>query len=718
MNILDQEGSCIDRIYAGWLGKNIGIRLGAPIEGWTYERIENIYGEIDGYPVAYKNFAADDDSNGPTFFVRALEDCADIEQFSSSDVAQALLNYAPFEHGFFWWGGYGISTEHTAYLNLRSGIPAPRSGSIEQNGSAVAEQIGGQIFIDCWGLVAPGNPELAASLAEKAASVTHGGNGIFGGIYVACCISMAFAEKDIRVILEKALSYIPDDCEYARVVRAVMEFHRQNPDNWRDCFQYLYSHFGYDKYPGNCHIIPNAGVMILSMLYGNGDFSRTINICNMCGWDTDCNVGNVGCIMGVLCGLEGIDYEKWRAPINDFLVCSGVVPSLNTTDLPSGASYFSRLAYQLAKQEIPAQWKDALENRTGSCHFEYPGSTHAIRGRCENGRYRIKNTDEQAGSGKRSLKIVVCDSFSGAENYFYKQTYYGSEDFDDSRYDPSFSPLVYPGQTVHLSVMPCRAQNGMSCDVQIYVKNGATGEIIRGQKIAGQEGSWHTLSLKIPDELEGYISETGIIISGASGGFDSSDLTVYLDDLYYDGTACYPIRFHEGMTENWNGQHKEIHQFSKLKGIAYLDGESLSLSCSDFAEIYTGHHDWQDCSVSCTLKPVTGEEHYINVRVQGAMRSYAGGFSAGGKLCLKKNRNGYACLCETDYALQPGREYRLTLSARGNTVSLSVDGVSMLSYTDEDFPLLKGCIGLSVFEGSHCLYRDLSIHAETKESAI
>ena len=100
----------------------------------------------------------------------------------SQDVAEALLNYAPFEHGFFWWGGFGISTEHTAYLNLRNGISAPRSGSIEQNGSTMAEQIGGQIFIDTWGLVNPGNPDKAAVMAREAASVTHGGNGVYGGI--------------------------------------------------------------------------------------------------------------------------------------------------------------------------------------------------------------------------------------------------------------------------------------------------------------------------------------------------------------------------------------------------------------------------------------------------------------------------------------------------------------------------------------------------------
>ena len=188
----------IEKIYAGWLAKIIGIRAGAPIEGWTYEKIKNVYGTLDRYPVDYKkNFSADDDSNGPLFFLRALEDGKGGFDLTAQAVGEALLNYAPFEHGFFWWGGYGISTEHTAYLNLRSGITAPRSGSVEQNGSAAAEQIGGQIFIDSWGLVTPGNPDLAANFAEKAAGVTHGGNGIYGGIFIAVCISHAFEESDM-----------------------------------------------------------------------------------------------------------------------------------------------------------------------------------------------------------------------------------------------------------------------------------------------------------------------------------------------------------------------------------------------------------------------------------------------------------------------------------------------------------------------------------------
>lgn len=124
--------------------------------------------------------------------------------------------------------------------------------------------------------------------------------------------SKIFTENwtDIRKIIEKGLSYIPKECEYANVVRAVMAFYEQHPEDWRECFSYIFENYGYDRYPGNCHIIPNSAVMILALLYGEGDFSRTLGICNMCGWDTDCNVGNVATIMGVRGGLEAIAYEK------------------------------------------------------------------------------------------------------------------------------------------------------------------------------------------------------------------------------------------------------------------------------------------------------------------------------------------------------------------------------------------------------------------------
>ena len=72
----------------------------------------------------------------------------------------------------------------------------------------------------------------------------------------------------------------------------------------------------------------------MSLLYGGGALDRTVEIATMAGWDTDCNAGNVGTIMGVACGLQGLP-QRYRAPINDGIVCSGISGYLNILDIPT-----------------------------------------------------------------------------------------------------------------------------------------------------------------------------------------------------------------------------------------------------------------------------------------------------------------------------------------------------------------------------------------------
>jgi len=699
----------LEKVYAGLLGKLIGVRLGAPIEGWTYDRIKETYGEIDGYLVDYKNFAADDDINGPMFFIRALEDYTYTTDLTAEQIGLTWLNYAPFEHGFFWWGGYGKSTEHTAYLNLRSGIMAPRSGSIEQNGKVVAEQIGGQIFIDAWGLVVPNNPTLAADYARKAASVSHGGNGVYGGMFIAACISAAFAETDIEKIIETGLSVIPKDCEYARMAREVIKFYKANPENWRECFKYVKDNFGYDRYPGNCHIIPNSAIIILSLLYGEGDFSKTINICNMCGWDTDCNVGNVGTIIGVRNGLEGIAYEKWRKAINDFFVCSSVIGSLNIMDVPRCAVYIAGLGYKIAGEEPPLEIKDLIKGNTAKFNFELPGSTHGFRlssNKKPDLEYDLENSTETAFSGKRSLKVTVNSLLRDEEIYIYHKTYYRPADFNDSRYDPSFSPILYPGQSIKARIMmPENNDTGiLAC---MYVKDGNSGKYIEAEIRDLEAGKWKELNFDIPF-MEGVcIEEAGIKLIPKDR--EPGSLVVYIDDFDFTGSPDYSIDFSKERIESWTGLHKEVSQFTYLKGIWTLEEGVLSGSCPDFGEAYTGGYDWEDYSFQATLIPQIGEYHNINFRVQGAIRSYAVGLAPSNKIALYKNENGYKLLSEADYPWELNKEYILKVELKGANIKVTSAGKTIFDYTDRERPYLKGQIGVSVREGSHCHYKDFRI---------
>ena len=715
----------IERIYSGWLGKVIGVRLGSPIEGMWYNRIKETYGEITGYLADYDFYAADDDTNGPLFFLRGLSDGGRGKKMTSKDVGDALLNYAPYEHGFFWWGGYGVSTEHTAYLNLASGVGADRSGSVGLNGATVAEQIGGQIFIDTWGLVAPGDPDLAARLAEKAASVTHGGNGVYGGIFVAACISYAFIERDIKKIIEKGLSYIPADCEYTRVVRAVEKYHGEHPDDWRGCYKFVCDNFGYDRYPGNCHIIPNAAVVVLSLLYGEGDYSKTVCISCMCGWDTDCNAGNVGTIAGVVAGLDKID-EKWIKPINDLMISSSVVGSLNISDLPSNVLYIARLAAELRGEKLPPPYGEIAEKTPDSCHFELPRSTHAInvvrrkkgealsfeKKRYAEGEkkpkpgYSLENTDKTAHSGNRSLKIKVTAPQDGEEIYVFKRTYYHPSDFTDSRYDPSFSPVAYPGQTVSVcAYIPGGAYPSAASAFYYDERHEKT---VCGKKVSLVPGEWNTFALKIPRIKAGLVTAVGICFNVSNPENGKKNFVCNIDDLEVSGRASYTLDFAKEKREYWNWRHVEVSQFTRQKGIFNLEDGAADLSGPDCAEAYTGDFNWKDYECSFVLVPVAGSEHYVNVRVQGAMRSYAVGF-CGSEFRLMKNRYGYKKLAGVREKLSLGEKYTVTVAVKGNVIKAALNGKPLIEYKDEKSPILSGGVGISNRNGSHTKYLSIDV---------
>jgi ADP-ribosylglycohydrolase len=121
-----------ERVYAGVLGKIIGVYLGRPFEGWTYERIMAELGEVTGYLHARFNMplvVTDDDISGTFTFLRALEDYGYSKDLTSAQIGQTWLNYLLEGRTILWWGGLGMSTEHTAYLRLKAGIQAPASGS-------------------------------------------------------------------------------------------------------------------------------------------------------------------------------------------------------------------------------------------------------------------------------------------------------------------------------------------------------------------------------------------------------------------------------------------------------------------------------------------------------------------------------------------------------------------------------------------------------------
>ena len=693
----------LEKVYAGFLGMNIGIRLGAPVESgvWTYDRILSTYGDIRGYVKDYKKFAADDDLNGPVFFLRALRDDPSEEGVTPNAAANAWLNYAREGVGFFWWGGYGISTEHTAYLNLKNGIPAPRSGSAAQNGQVMAEQIGGQIFIDTWGLIHPGDPKAAADDGQAAASVSHDGEGLNGARFIAACIAAAFTQKDIESVIDAGMEQIDENSIYAAVVNAVREYYHKNPDDWRSCRQMLEADWGYDKYPGVCHIIPNAGVCALSMLYGKGDFARTVEIATMCSWDTDCNAGNVGTILGVLNGLAGIPWH-YRKPINDSLILSGISGYLNILDAPSYAKEIASLGLGMKGEEVPKTWKCAKDGQI-LFDFELPGATHGFE--VSDPFYcRIEQTEKRAYSGKGSLGILMDRMSRGKYCKVYYKPFYSRDAFSDERYSPVLTPQVYSGQTVSMRLFMERWDGWDTGAVIPYVRTAFDKKELQGGMVKLLPDEWTEVCYTLPDTGGRLIDEVGIIVTSDASVKSKTSGMIYLDDFMVDGDQDYRISFTK--------QRKEfgtVTPFSVDHGAWEVVEDKLSLMCCGEAFAYAGNYYAKDCVVSTTVQPLNGESHLLLVRAQGAMRFYAAGFEKD-SLVIYKNNFGFEKLAEKKFNWEHGTEYVLSLQAQGNKIMLSVDGVESVEVLDEDFGY--GMYGCGCRSMGRVYFGEFTVHAK------
>ena len=689
-----------ERVYAGWLGKCIGVQFGAPLEGWTYDEIRANLGELDGYlnEAPGKIFKPDDDTALPMILIRALEDYGATESLTAQQIGQTWLNYLGDQRGTLWWGGYGVSTEHTAYINLANGIDAPRSGSIAQNGAALAEQIGGQIFSDIWGLVAPDNPALAADLAERASSVSHDGNGIYGGRFVAALVSAAFSESDPLTLIEIGLSLIPADSEYARVVRAMVDFYHQQPDDWHAAYAYLKANFGYDRYPGMVHIIPNAGVIALALAYGEGDFSRTIQIANMAGWDTDCNVGNVGAIMGVAVGLNGIEW-RWREPMNDLLITASLIGTRNLLTIPQCADLFCRLGRQLAG-ETPMTLP--------RYHFHYPGSTNAFYAEGVRGRV-IEVRQSMRVDGDGALQASVRKLNKKGEIRLFTRTYIRPTELSGNFYGATFIPLIHPGQTITAEVrIPDDAPTTIQASLYVVDDNHGDHHQAVGEPLV--PGQWHTLRYTIPPLEGACLSHVGIIVRNLGATWETGAL--YVRSLDWDGTPHYTVDFHQ---ERATGS--SISRWTALRGYWRLEADGhYHGSGPGLCETYTGDIAWTDYAVEAQIVPILGDHHHVNIRVQGALRSYAVGLAPGNQVMLyRKAGQQYNPVAAVDFAWEHGKQYALLISANGDTLHATVrddSHVATLEWTDPA-PYRNGQIGLSTWHGSHTRYDRMRVMPPT-----
>lgn len=321
-----------DKIHGAWMGRICGCLLGKTVEGIRTDELIPFLKETDNYPMhryirhsdlnddilnKYKyRFASrcyadtadgmpvDDDTNYVVLAQKVIDKYG--RDFTSYDMSRAWLSLQPKD-------AY-CTAERVAFCNFVNGYEPPESAVYK---NPYREWIGAQIRGDYFGYINPANPELAAEMAFRDASISHTKNGIYGEMFVAAMLATAATTNDIKTIIKCGLAQIPYTSRlYEAITDVINGF--ENGVSQEDCFKDI--HNRYDEYTphGWCHTISNAMVVAASLLYGGGDFGKSICMSVETGFDTDCNGATVGSILGLAYGTKCVD-EVWTKPINNKL---------------------------------------------------------------------------------------------------------------------------------------------------------------------------------------------------------------------------------------------------------------------------------------------------------------------------------------------------------------------------------------------------------------
>lgn len=306
--VLD-EATYRDKVYACWLGKSIGGTLGIPAEG---AREVHHYTFFDPVPTEP---AANDDLDLQLLWLRALEERG--PGITSRDLAEYWQSFVPVD-----WNEYGIGK-----ANVRDGWEPPLSGHYRNK--RWRDSNGAWIRSEIWACLAPGNPALAAHYAIQDASVDHGmSEGTYAEVFTAVVESAAFVEKDRDRLIALGLASIPADCAVAVSVRRAIDAHAEGMDLYaaREAVVAASASTGWFQAP------QNVAFVVLGWLYGEDDFGKSICAAVNCGDDTDCTGATMGSIWGIIHGSAAIPPE-WLAPVGEGIRTVAVYPEVAPENL-------------------------------------------------------------------------------------------------------------------------------------------------------------------------------------------------------------------------------------------------------------------------------------------------------------------------------------------------------------------------------------------------
>lgn len=319
-----------DRVYGAWLGRCCGCLLGKPVEGWRRPRMWGYLKESGRWPLrSYFSWNVSEEirqkyhlnPNAP--FIEKVTYMPEDDDTNYTTAGLAIMkrygpDFTPTDVANFWMSNIPIlhtcTAERVAYRNLCLLIPPPRSASFR---NPYREWIGAQIRADFWGYVSPGNPERAAEFAWRDACISHIKNGIYGEMFVAAMIASAFVTDDIPTVIQAGLGEIPERCRLRANIDRVLSWYSEGV-SYDEAIERLHSAWDENRAHDWCHTMSNAMLVVIGLLWGEGDYARSLCRAVQGCFDTDCNGATVGSIIGAMQGARALPRE-WTSVIHDTL---------------------------------------------------------------------------------------------------------------------------------------------------------------------------------------------------------------------------------------------------------------------------------------------------------------------------------------------------------------------------------------------------------------
>ena len=303
------EDVLMDKIRGGWFAQTIGCTYGGPTEFKFKGGLMQ-----DEQPIIwYDEYIYDTFIEDPGLFDDVYMDLTFLEVMCDLGIDAPVEEYARrFAHADYkLW-----HANQAARYNILNGIGAPQSGHWMNNPHA--DDIDFQIEADFIGMLCPGRPNRAAELADGIGHIMNYGDGWYGGVFISALYAYAYVCDDIPTIVREASKVIPEGTKFRSCMDDVLRFWKKYPKDWKRCWFEIDKLYAYEKgcpegvWNGfSIDAVINSAYVVMGLLYGEGDFEKTMDISTRCGHDSDCNPASSAGVLGVIYGYDAIP-EKYR----------------------------------------------------------------------------------------------------------------------------------------------------------------------------------------------------------------------------------------------------------------------------------------------------------------------------------------------------------------------------------------------------------------------